>query len=352
MCTDELGTVDAGASFAAAIDRELGRFLAERRSELQPLGPDVAALIDSAEQFVVGGKRLRPRFCYSGWLAAGGSPADRAIVVAAASLEWLQASALIHDDLIDQSDVRRGRPSVHREFEQRHRSADAVGSTSQFGAAAAILLGDLTLSWTDQQLRASALPTIARGLDLLDLCRSEVASGQFLDVVAQTRSEVSVEAARLIVRYKSARYTVERPLQIGAALAGADDAFIAALSTVAAPLGEAFQLRDDLLGVFGDPETTGKPAGDDLREGKRTMLIARALERGSSQDRDLVQRLLGTDQGVEPLRELIIRTGARQAVEADIDARERQVSSALAALPSQAQQAIEPLIMQVTRRVR
>ncbi|MGJ9411999.1 polyprenyl synthetase family protein [Aeromicrobium sp. CF4.19] len=335
-----------------AVDTALSSFLAERRLDLGPLGPDLEPLLDAAEVAVAGGKRLRPRFCRAGWLAAGGAPHDPAIDVAAAALEWLQASALVHDDLMDGSDVRRGRPSVHREFEARHAQSDWVGSAAGHGAAVAILLGDLMLSWTDQQLRSSGLPTVGRALDLLDLCRSEVASGQYLDVLAQTRAEVDVDQALRIVRFKAAKYTVERPLQIGAALAGADDALVDALSDVALPLGEAFQLRDDVLGVFGDPEVTGKPAGDDLREGKRTVLVARALELGDADDRGLVRRLLGTSEGVVALRDLIVRTGALAAVERDIAEREQDATAALAELGPAARAAIEPLLLRATRRSR
>ncbi|WP_375003098.1 polyprenyl synthetase family protein [Aeromicrobium sp. CTD01-1L150] len=332
------------------VDAALTAFLADRRRDLEPLGPELVPFLDAAQEFVAGGKRLRARFCRSGWLAAGGDATDPAIDVAAASLEWLQASALVHDDLMDGSDVRRGRPSVHRAFEGRHRDADWVGSPTGHGSAVAVLLGDLMLSWTDQQLRSSRLPTVARALDLLDLCRSEVASGQYLDVLAQTRTDVGVDEALRIVRFKSAKYTVERPLQIGAALAGADDTFIDSLSTVALPLGEAFQLRDDVLGVFGDPVVTGKPAGDDLREGKRTVLVARTLELGDDDERDLVRRLLGTPEGVTPLSELMVRTGALAAVERDITTREEAARTALEQLDPTARAAIEPLLAAVTRR--
>ena len=335
-----------------AVDAALAAFVKERRRDLEPLGPDATGLLDLARDAVDGGKRLRPTFCRAGWLAAGGDPDDGRIDVASAGLEWLQASALVHDDVMDDSDVRRGRPSVHRAVETAHRDGGWSGDAASHGRAVAIVLGDLLLSWADQQLRASGLPTVMRGLDLLDLCRSEVATGQYLDVLAQTRSEVDVEEAMRIVRFKAATYTVERPMQIGAALAGADDAFLDALSTVALPLGEAFQLRDDVLGVFGDPEVTGKPAGDDLREGKRTVLVARTVERVTPQEREQVRRLLGTREGIAPLRELMVRSGALAAVEQDIAEREQAARAALELLPGTARSAIEPLLLVGTRRSR
>ncbi len=330
--------------------RELADFVERRRAELVAVGPDLGPFLDAAAEFVAGGKRLRAAFCRAGWLVAGGDPDEPAVVTAAASLEWLQGSALVHDDLMDGSDTRRGRPSVHRAFEAVHREGNAVGDARAFGLSTAVLLGDLMLSWADEQLRSSGLPRVPRALRYLDLCRSEVVAGQYLDVLAQTRSAVSVEEAMTIVRFKAASYTVERPLHIGAALAGADDTLLAGLSAVAIPLGQAFQLRDDVLGVFGDPATTGKPAGDDLREGKRTVLVARAAELGTDVDRETLTRLLGTREGVEPLTELVVRTGALAAVERDIARLETEVDAAIDALGPRAQSTLGPLARSATRR--
>jgi geranylgeranyl diphosphate synthase type I len=215
-----------------------------------------------------------------------------------------------------------------------------------------VLLGDLMLSWADEQFRSSGLPRTTEALRFLDLCKTEVVAGQYLDVLAQTRASVGVEEAMRVVRYKSAKYTVERPLHLGAALAGADDALITALTDIALPLGEAFQLRDDVLGVFGDPDVTGKPAGDDLREGKRTVLVARAAELGTDADRGLLTSGLGTQEAVDELRDLVERTGALAAVEADIARLERQADAALDALPSGGRELLEPLLLTATRRSR
>ena len=208
------------------------------------------------------------------------------------------------------------------------------------------------LSWADEQFRSSGLPRTTEALRFLDLCKTEVVAGQYLDVLAQTRPSVGVEEAMRVVRYKSAKYTVERPLHLGAALAGADDALIDALTDVALPLGEAFQLRDDVLGVFGDPGVTGKPAGDDLREGKRTVLVARAAELGTDTDRELLARALGTPDGVDALRDLVERTGALAAVEADIARLEGQAEAALDSLPAGGREVLEPLLLTATRRSR
>ena len=225
---------------------------------------------------------------------------------------------------MDASDTRRGRPATHRDFEAEHRAAGWRGDPEQYGAAAAILLGDLLLSWSDELLRRCGLPftQVAPALEVFDRCRSEVIAGQFLDVSVQARGRADVDTAMTVLRYKSAKYSIERPLHIGAALAGAPATTMAALSEFGLPLGEAFQLRDDLLGVFGDPATTGKPAGDDLVEGKRTVLVALALDAASPADAALLDRSLGTDlspDDVAELRRIIDASGAPAQVEAVID---------------------------------
>ncbi|KQY59016.1 hypothetical protein ASD11_05255 [Aeromicrobium sp. Root495] len=344
--------VTEGDDFRDAVDEALRSFLQHQREVLSPIGADLDPLLDAAEAFVAGGKRLRPAFVRAGWLVAGGDPQDVRIVTAAAALEWLQASALVHDDLMDGSDTRRGRPSAHRAAEQQHRDAGLEGSPEVHGTSVAVLLGDLMLSWTDEQLRASHLPHVDAALHFLDLCRAEVVAGQYLDVLAQTQASVGVEQAMRVVRFKSAKYTVERPLHIGAALAGADEQLIEQLSAVALPLGEAFQLRDDVLGVFGDPSVTGKPAGDDVREGKRTVLVARTAELADDAGRAALLRHLGTSAGIAPVSALMVSTGALAAVEQDIARLEREAETAIDALRPGAREVLSPLVTQAVRRVR
>jgi geranylgeranyl diphosphate synthase type I len=339
-------------AFRARVDAALASFAAAKRAELHAISPDLATFADAAIDFIAGGKRLRPLFCRAGWLVGGGDPDVQAFDDAAASLEWLQGSALAHDDLMDGSDTRRGRPSLHRQFEGLHRTDHLLGSAERHGAAAAILLGDLMLSWVDEQFRASALPRLPEALTWLDRCKTEVAAGQYLDVLAQARGNLDVEVAMQVVRYKSAKYTVERPMHIGAALAGADADVMSALSAVALPLGAAFQLRDDVLGVFGDPAVTGKPAGDDVREGKRTVLVARAAALGTAADRVRIEALLGTAEGAGELTALIERTGALAAVEADIARLEGEALAALERLPREAGIALESLVQSASRRER
>ncbi len=340
------------ADFRARVDAALANFAESKRAELDAISPDLTSFADAAVDFIAGGKRLRPLFCRAGWLVAGGDPDDVSFDDPAAALEWLQGSALAHDDLMDGSDTRRGRPSLHRQFESLHVRDRLLGSAERHGAAAAILLGDLMLSWVDEQFRRSTLPHLGDALPWLDRCKTEVAAGQYLDVLAQARGNLDVDVAMRVVRYKSAKYTVERPMHIGAALAGAGTGLLDALSAVALPLGEAFQLRDDVLGVFGDPAVTGKPAGDDVREGKRTVLIARAAEQGTEADRARIESLLGTVEGIAELTAIVERTGALAAVEGDIARLESEALKALGGLPDAAGGILEPLILSATRRER
>jgi geranylgeranyl diphosphate synthase, type I len=312
------------AAFRSSVQDALDAFLAEQASRLAPLGPDAARLLQEAREAMTGGKRFRAAFCWWGFRAVQPEVGDEAALVrACAALELLHASALVHDDYMDASDTRRGRPATHRAFEAEHRQHGWRGAPGQYGASAAILLGDLLLAWADELLRRCGLPIahVMAALEVFDLCRSEVIAGQFLDVSVQARGHADVETAMTVLRYKSAKYSIERPLHIGAALAGATPADLAQLSGFGLPLGEAFQLRDDLLGVYGDPATTGKPAGDDLVEGKRTVLVALALDGGGADAAELdaaLGRPLDAAQ-VERLRQIIDASGAHDQVEVVIE---------------------------------
>lgn len=325
------------------VNDALAAFMDRQSAVLAEVGEGMAPVADALRDFLVdGGKRLRPGFCYWGWRGAGGvdaGPAGEAAVRAATSLELLQASALIHDDLMDSSDTRRGKPAVHRRFEALHRASGWCSNAAGFGEAAAVLLGDLCLSWSDEMFSGSGVDpaALAAAKPLFDVMRTEVMAGQYLDVLEQAMGGGSVERSRRVIRFKSAKYTIERPLHVGAALAGAGPELLVAYSAYGLPLGEAFQLRDDVLGVFGDPAETGKPAGDDLREGKRTVLLALASERGTAAQRRIVDELLGDpaldDAGVKDLQGVIAGTGALAEVETMIGT---LTDRALAALDSAA----------------
>ena len=330
-------------AFRDAVSADISDFLSEQSSVLDSMGPELVPMHLMASQMLCGGKRLRPAFCVWGYIAAAGNPSDeelKPLLTAAGSLDVLHVSALIHDDLMDSSDLRRGRPAAHRQFEALHANAGWLGDSAAFGRAGAILLGDLLLMWSAQMLHSADVDQSAleRALPIVEAMRTEVTCGQYLDMVAQAHPlrkrapaigslkptiELALDDASRVVEYKAARYTVQRPCQIGAAIGGGDDELYFALGAYGSPLGRAFQFRDDLLGVFGDPQVTGKPAGDDLREGKRTVLVAHAYAHASDDGQKLLLQRLGDpgldETGISELQQVIVESGARDAVESMIN---------------------------------
>ena len=326
-------------SVRSAVEEELSIFLNRESAYLNSISPELSPVSDSLTSFLLdSGKRLRPLFAYAGFAAAGGS-IEKSALRAMAALELLQACALIHDDLMDGSDTRRGKPSIHRHFESVHVQEELDGFAPQYGLSAAVLLGDLSLVWSDQMLNTAGLTTeqFARVLPFYNEMRVELMAGQFLDIHEQTQKDTNVDRSMKIARYKSGKYTIERPLHLGAAMCSSSKEVTDALSAYGLPLGEAFQLRDDLLGVFGDPSVTGKPAGDDLREGKRTVLIAMTHERQSPAQLEICKKYFGKPdidaEGVAILQEIIESTGARKGLESTI---ELLTDQALTAAQSQA----------------
>lgn len=313
------------AEIRIRVQRDLTDFLAEQTHYLGEIGTELLPAAEAMNEFLLdGGKRLRPLFAFCGYVCAGGKD-DDAIIRAISSLELLQACALIHDDIMDASDTRRGKPSIHRRFEGIHRQEELSGSSIHYGESAAILLGDLALVWAGQMLNQSGLSEsqLIGVLPIYDEMRVEIMAGQFLDIHEQALSSQSVARSLKIARYKSGKYTVERPLHFGASMAlpdGVDrDNYFTIFSEFGLPMGEAFQLRDDLLGVFGDPTLTGKPAGDDLREGKRTVLMAMTHDRADADQERAIAEYFGDrhldDEGLKELRAIITETGAREHVE-------------------------------------
>lgn len=325
------------ANLRDRVEQALGQFIEVQAGALSQVSADLAPAVAALGDFVLrGGKRLRPAFCYWGWRAAGGTDNDE-IIRAAAALEFVHACALVHDDVIDASATRRGRPSVHRVFADDHAAHGWSGDPAAFGRAVALLVGDLALVWADVLFNNCGLSSAAvdRARPAYDELRLEVSAGQLLDVIAQARRAIDIESALTVARFKSAKYTVERPLHVGARLADADEDVVSAFTAYGLALGEAFQLRDDVLGVFGDPDETGKPAGDDIREGKRTALIAITLQRANEVEAVRVTDALGnpatSDADVAALRSLIVSTGALDAVEKLIAQRVDEALSAIEA---------------------
>jgi len=277
---------------------------------------------------------------------------------ACASLEFLQACALIHDDVMDASDTRRGKPAIHKQFESQHEANHWNGSAKLFGEGAAILVGDLALSWADEMLLTSGLSSdqLSRAKAVYDVMRTELMSGQYLDLLEQVRGDITHERAETVIRFKSAKYTIERPLHLGAAIAGATSELNNILSEYGLALGEAFQLRDDLLGVFGDSSVTGKPAGDDLREGKQTMLIAFANSNANSANKKFLIDNLGntelSNENISKLQALLIDCGAQNFVENRISEYLDKALSSLDSLPdnSESKAALTELAILATKR--
>ena len=319
--------MESDISIRARVDSALETFVASRSREIRAQSSDLGSLANSAEAFLrFGGKRLRPLFSYWGYRAAGGED-DDAVIVASASLELIQACALAHDDVIDESDLRRGRPAIHREWQRLHERSQWTGDPHRFGVAVAVLIGDLFLSWSDDMLVTSGLSdsSLRRAYPIWHQMRAEVVAGQFLDVVEQAQARSSIERSLLIAELKSGRYSVQQPLRMGAAIAAANDACAAALDAFGLDVGVAFQLRDDLLGVFGDPAVTGKPAGDDLRQGKRTVLVAAGLESASVRQRAQLEAALGNAalgiDEVVAVQQILRSSGAEKLVESMISDR-------------------------------
>ena len=337
------------------VDKSLDDLLAHQADVLDEVGEDLAPLMEAIADLLRGGKRLRPAFCYWGWRGAGG-PDVPEIVTVAASLELFQAAALVHDDVMDGSDTRRGQPAVHRRIAALHRRHRWLGSPEDFGVAGAILAGDLCLSWCDEMYAGSGLPDadLRRGREVFDRMRTELMCGQYLDMLESAQESTTVERARHVILYKSAKYSVVQPLLLGGTLAGASAELLATYDVYGRALGEAFQLRDDVLGVFGDPAVTGKPAGDDLREGKRTVLVALTLDRCSPAQVAQLRAGLGDPhlgpEGVDALREVMVGSGALDAVEEMIASLSSTALSSLDGVPAPARGVLEHLVVAATSR--
>jgi len=319
---------------AQQVEARIDALLVAELERWSAVDPSLTAPLTELRRFVgAGGKRLRPAFCHCAYVGAGGDPDSAQVIDAAAALELIHTFALVHDDVMDGSDTRRGRAAVHRRFAAEHASAQWRSEPRRFGDGMAILVGDFAFVYADLLMRGAS----AEALDVFDALRVELCVGQSLDLQSTARGSTDAGVAARIARYKSAKYTVERPLHLGAALAGRLDELVDPLSALGLPLGAAFQLRDDVLGAFGDSDVTGKPVGDDLREGKTTPLVALAAERGDDADRELLRARLGAaDFGpgdVAALQDVLVRTGALKEVELQIERLVGEAHRALAATP-------------------
>ena len=315
---DHPGPPSSLLAIAGRVELRMAALLAAEAERWAAVDGDLLEPIDVLRGLVLSpGKRLRPAFCEWAYRGAGGDD-DALITDIGAALELLHAFALIHDDVMDGSDLRRGGATAHRTYDDRHRQEGWLGESRRFGEGVAILIGDLAFVYADALL--APVGPVAR--TVWDELRIELNIGQYLDMLGSARGKTGLEAARRIATFKSGKYTVERPLHLGAALAGRLDELRAPLTAYGLPLGEAFQLRDDLLGAFGDTVATGKPVGDDLREGKPTPLLAIARERAHGAAASVLARVGDRDldaEGVAAVQSVLTATGATAEVERRIE---------------------------------
>ncbi|MFG2141018.1 polyprenyl synthetase family protein [Streptomyces sp. NPDC048650] len=314
----------------ARVDRELAQFVGAEVEALLAVDEDLAPLAAALTSVTEHGKRLRSAFCYWGWRAAG-QPDSAAMVRAAASMELVHAAAVVHDDLIDDSGLRHGLPTAHVAL--RAALADGPHRTAR-ARSLAMLAGDLLMSWAGQLFTSCGLPAayLARARGLWGVLARELIAGEALEIL-HTATAPDVRQSLKVIRYKTAKYTVEHPLHIGAALGGADPALREVFSDYGLPLGEAFQLRDDLLGLFGEPGSTGKSNTDDVVGARPTALLALARQTATPAEcRDLTD-LLGrsdlTARQLERVRGVVDRTGARTRIEGMITERVGLATDAL-----------------------
>ena len=337
---------------AAPVEARLRSILETERARWVAVDADLAAPIDVLTRFVLdGGKRLRPAFCHWAFVGAGGAPGDSGVIDAGAAFEMLHAFALIHDDVMDGSSIRRGESTVHVTFDADHQESAWNGEARRFGEGIAILIGDLAEVYADRLM--SNAPAAA--FEVWNELKIELNIGQFLDVLGAARGGVDLQTARRIVRYKSGKYTIERPLHVGAALAGRLDELEKPLSQYGEPLGEAFQLRDDILGTFGDSARTGKPVGDDLREGKPTPILAVAHERATPTQLRTLERIGCLDLSLDEIltiQTVFTDTGALAEIESSISHLTAQAIKALEIIDvtTEARQALEALAIYVGTR--
>lgn len=355
----DLGGEPHDAVDLARVDAALFDHVRSRAQMLTSIDVEVGALTDSLSTALGRGKRLRAAFCLWGAHSVAGERVPAAEMVAAA-IELFHLAALIHDDVMDHSDARRGLPTVHRRFATEHRRAGRIGDADEFGVAVAILVGDLCLTWSDDVFAhgvADLDTASARAArDIWSTMRDEAIAGQYLDMISQTRTSTCTGRVQRVLRYKSAKYTVAQPLRLGARVAGADGDLLERYERIGLDAGEAFQLRDDVLGIFGDPARTGKPIVDDIREGKRTMLIALAESHATPPQRAVLATELGnpdiTDDGLADVCDVLRSTGAVDRVEQRIDLLVERAVGDIARLPVDpvARAALTELVDRCVRR--
>lgn len=346
---DDIGDAPALEVVRADLEGLLARYLAARVADLVHLDPALEDVGREVADLVrLGGKRLRPAFVYWGHRATGAEPLP-GVLHCAGAVELLHAFALVHDDVMDRSDRRRGRPAVHAALAAGHVAEGLAGDARWFGVGGAILAGDIAFVWSDRMFDEAPVPAEAleRARRIFTDLRVEVMAGQFLDLRLAATPDATEDDALRVALLKSGRYTVTRPLQLGAAIGGGTPALDEALVGYGDAIGLAFQLRDDVLGLYGDPEATGKGALDDLREGKRTLLVLRALAKADPVQRDALAAVLGDreldEADADRAREIVRDCGALADVEQMLDVQHERARAHLDGVGEPARRALEEL---------
>ncbi len=319
--------MSVSAHIVQRVDAVLSQSLKSERDRWVAVDADLGVVFDEISLLAESGKRLRPQFAHWGWVAAGGNAEAKDPDYIGAAIELLHIFALFHDDVIDDAGTRRGNATTHVRLSQHHANEKWAGESRRFGEGSAILIGDIAYVISDQLMNSLAEPART----LWHHLRMEMNIGQYLDTVVSARRATHLTAARLVAVYKTAKYTIERPLHIGAVAADATrgETLLPMFSAYGLPLGEAFQMRDDLLGAFGDAAITGKPVGGDFIEGKRTPLLAYAYEKATSAQRKILNTVGWRPMKVEDVQEVVVSTGAVQFMESHITELRDQAVNAL-----------------------
>lgn len=314
--TKKITALDYLAWFKKQFDKQLLAYLSEKRQQAKEINPEIVVLVDEIIRFTEnGGKRVRPAFMYSGYIAAGGQ-AQEAILFASLSVELLHTFALMHDDIIDNSDLRRGELTTHKAFEAYHKTRKLKGNKKEFGLSSAILAGDLAFSFAEEILTTAPFPQerIRRARYFFDQMKIQVIYGEYLDVLGGYKDSLTEDEVLQVLEYKTAKYTVERPLHIGAMLAGSDYQTLETFSRYGIPFGQAFQMQDDIVGTFGTEEEIGKPADSDIKEGKKTLLLTKAYEKADKNQLKVLNRVVGkkgaTKEDIAKVKQIMEKTGA------------------------------------------
>lgn len=304
------------AEFKKKVDPEIEKYFEKVIREAENKDDIIAEALRYVRKIILaGGKRLRPAFMYYGYLAAGGREKDK-IIKTSIGIELVHTFLLIHDDIIDKDKKRHGLDTINFRYEKLGKKFFRQINPGHFGNSMAIIFGDMVAALGNQVIFNSDFnpALIVKALHKLQTIISATVVGQARDVYMEYRKRTTEKEVLKMYEYKTAKYTIEGPLHLGAILAGADDKLLKVFSAYAIPVGIAFQIQDDILGVFGDEKKLGKPVGSDVRQGKYTILVAKAIEKAGGKQKDIIKNILGkndlTKNELEIFRNMIIETGA------------------------------------------